>query len=219
MAKKQKTRVRIPAGKLHYPYLLNPDTRFTDSRKPNGDYKTGVILDPNEDSTKELIAKLNQVRDDYREERIANESDPRKKKALEKYTVKECFTEQIDDKGNETGMIIVKASQAKTIVAKSGTEHTFSVTVVDAKRQPFPKNTSIYGGTVAKVVVDASGYDMGTDKSFGVSLQLVAVQVIDLVSGSGADANDLFDEEDGYTAPAVTAGVSADEFEGDDEDF
>src|SRR5690606_32041585 len=67
--------------------------------------------------------------------------------------------------------------------------------LIDAKKQPIDVNP--WGGTVARVQVEAYEWEFGGKK--GISLQPVVVQIIDLVSGAGHEPQlDDFDEEEGF---------------------
>ena len=68
-----------------------------------------------------------------------------------------------------------------------------------------------------KVAFEPIPYVMASTKKVGVSLRLKAVQVIDLVE-YGNSAASVFDEEDGYVAPASNDSVITEEL-ADVEDF
>jgi len=217
--KKIKVRILTPNGSLHYPALTSPDTKFADTRKPDGEYKAGVILDPTDEATMKLVASLEKVRDDYRQERIDACDKPADAKKLERFSVRPVFTEQLDDDGDVTGNIVVKASQAATIVAKTGKTHHFGITVVDSQLKKV--NQPVWSGSEGILSVDASGYDMQTDKSFGVSLSLVGCQVTKLVSGAGGgDDTSGFGVVAGGFVETAPVAVDADDAEGEsDIDF
>ena len=59
----------------------------------------------------------------------------------------------------------------------------------DAEKNPFPQSQSIWGGTKGKVAFRAKGYYVPA-LGAGVTLQLKAVQIIDLVEG-GSKQGDL----------------------------
>ena len=74
---------------------------------------------------------------------------------------------------------------------------------------------AVGNGSVIKVAVEPVTYVMASTKQVGVSLRLKAVQVIDLVE-SGASAESIFDEEDGYITAAVSKDNAADVFASED---
>ena len=72
----------------------------------------------------------------------------------------------------------------------------------------------VFSGSKIKVSFSVRPYLVESSKSIGVSLDLNAVQVIELAEGGAAEAGDYgFAEEDGYEAES---GVSDD---GDETDF
>src|SRR5699024_3019131 len=90
----------------------------------------------------------------------------------------------------------------------------------DAKGKPMLKVPDIWGGTVGKVSFSfvTDGYFIPGTGACGISLQLEAVQIIDLVSAGQRSADDYgFGEEEGYEHDdeAFKADASEDEDEDD----
>ncbi len=200
--------INIVTGKgiLSYPHLKTADTKFSEV----GAYKTGFIVDQAGHDI--LVGKLQPILDEY------VNSDKERKTKHKSWSVSLPFDEQLDDQGDETGNYIWKFSQKAYYVKDDGERIDFSVSMIDAQRQPIDVNP--YGGTVAKIRAQVRPYAMSTSKSYGLSLKPNMVQILELVSGGGA-STDGFDEEEGYVAPAAPA-TPADDFadaDGIDPDF
>lgn len=84
--------------------------------------------------------------------------------------------------------------------------------LIDAKRNPLPAKVKIFSGDVVKVAVTVAGYESTekvvekvngkrvekTEKVYGVTLYLDAVQLIEKNNGTGGNAASRFDDEDGF---------------------
>lgn len=204
--KKKATRIVLPAGRLVFPALQKPDTKFN----ALGEWKTDIAFDPNDSNVQAVVTQLEEILDTYKAAAIAENA------RLKSYSDKPVTAPEIDKDGNETGSVIIRAKQ-KCKVVSGGNNYEFDPPkIVDAKKKDVTK--PVWGGTIAKVAVDVEGYAMASSRQFGVSLRLVAVQVLDLKTGEGsADVNDLFNSEEGYedegdpfTTESPTDGSSSD---------
>lgn len=204
MSNKQKNvTVITPAGIAVYPWLHQPDTKFN----PDGEYRTKLRLSA-EDAAG-VIAKAEEVLAEH----IAKVTKETKKKPK---VADRPWTEVIDDQGNATGELEFSFKRKAKVKLKDGKVFDAKVDVVDTKKNPLPAGTSVFGGSTIKVAAEVVPYFTPL-LGAGVSLRLKAVQVLNLVSGSGGGAGNLFDEEDGYEAAA--SGDSFGGSEDDDEDF
>ena len=70
--------------------------------------------------------------------------------------------------------------------------------VLDSQKNPMPSTVSIWGGSKGKIAYQMRTYYVPA-LGAGVTMQLKAVQVIELVEG-GSKQLDLFDKEDGYVS-------------------
>jgi hypothetical protein len=195
MAKKKNPQFVTPAGTASFPYITKADFKFN----AGGVFKVRLLLDPDEDGTKKLIAKIESALDEAYDDFTTEQ--PKLKKL--KYAKESPVSPDLDDDGEETGKIAIKFSQKRLIEYKdrqSGEQKSFEATVpvYDAKGGKVTK--AVYGGSVIKVCFEIVPYCMASTKKIGVSLRLIAVQVINLVTGSGDRAADHygFGEEDGY---------------------
>jgi hypothetical protein len=91
----------------------------------------------------------------------------------------------------------------------------------DSAAQPIGGDCNPWTGTVAKVSAEVFPYYMETTKNFGLSLRCQAVQILDLVSGGGASADDFGfgAEDDGYVTAGTAEGFTPEEADEDDGEF
>ena len=179
-----------PKGTLIYPWLTKPDTKFN----PVGEYRTTLAIPA--ENCEEFTKKLDKILEDFYKQSV-EEAKPQDKKKIEK---EEPYQPQYDDDGNETGVFLFKAKLKAELTSKSGETFKQTVKLFDAQGNPLPTSVSPYGGTQAKLSVEIIPYLMPATKKCGLSLRLKAVQVLQLVSGSGGGNADSFGfgKEDGF---------------------
>jgi len=215
-------------GTFKYPKLNEPDTKF----KAEGEYSVKLIGNENDPAVQALMAKLVPM----------HEAAVARGKALIKkgksLSVNPLFTQVYDETTEEpTGEVefVFKMGASGTYKngPKAGQTWTRKPGLFDAKGNAMVKAPSIWGGTVGKVSFEVGvdresgepGYFIPGTGTAGLSLRLLAVQVIDLVSGGQRTAAGYgFGEEDGYSASDDTnedsGGVAMGPAEGsDDADF
>lgn len=195
-----------PKGIAVYPRLNKPDTKFD----ANGVYKAPLKLDTDEaegaafrdsiDALAELafetaVAKAVDA-GEYKTEAVARK---KVKRADLPYTVIE------DEDGEDTSFIKVNFKmKARVKSRKTGEEFDLKPTIFDAHKQKLATCPAVYSGSVIRVAFKPIFW-YTKQLGAGVKLQLEAVQIIELVSGSGGDADSYgFGDEDGYSyeAPA-----------------
>ncbi len=212
MTQKQKNeRFVTPRAPAIWPRLNAPDTKF-DS---DGVYSAKLAFDGDDDAANALIGKLKAKRDAAFKEFISE--NPKHKKVAK---VVDFFHAEIDDEGEETGRITMNFKmKAKVTAKKTGKVYTMKPTILNAKKVVLKNPPNIGSGSTLKVSFEAIPYFNAKDKEFGLTLRLVAVQVIELVEfgGTAAAAND-FDDEDGYDGEGVERDDSDDGDDADDED-
>ena len=195
MANNKPQTIVSPAGTAVYPWITKADTKFN----PGGDYRTGLRM-PIE-VAQPLIDKLEAIRQEALAESKKTKKKPPKEGNLP-------WSPVYDDEGNETGEIEFKFKTKASITTKEGKTINKVIKCVDAKKQPLDESISIYGGSVLKVAFQPIAYDVAA-VGVGLSLRMVAVQVLELVEGGGG--GNFFDEEDGYSAKAKVEESSEDE--------
>jgi hypothetical protein len=201
-----------PKGTAIYPKLDKPDTKFD----ADGVYEVKLKFDPaatdgvigkTSATWAEIVEKAEAVRDEFlattKKELAAG--DGKQKLKAKNITALDFGNEQdVDDDGNETGLVLVKAKmKASGVSKKDGKPWARKPTLFDSKGKPLPANAPpIWGGSQLKVAAEVCPYYNAKDNVVGITLRLNAVQVIELVSGQGrtASAFGFGEEEGGYTA-------------------
>lgn len=212
MAEKEKRQiVKTPKGIAVYPYLNRPDTKFD----ADGVFKTDFKVSG--DEAQFIIDLINEAQKEAEAEAKKKAADAKKKG--KKVTPKAAdlpFFEACDDEGNETGEVVFRfKSKASGVSKKTGKRWKRTIPLFDAKGKP--SKASVYGGSTLIIAFTAEPW-VNPKCEFGVKLQLEAVQIIELVSGSGGNRNASafgFGEEDGYEASDED---DTEDTEGDGED-
>lgn len=215
MAKQTYQRATSPRGVLVYPHLVEPDTKFV---KPDGEYHTKLALDEDAPSTIAFIKTLDTILTEYRDAVIAEEENPKKRKLLEKSNQADVFEDEMDDEGQLTGRVIFKFKLKAKVVTKTKSWDQ-KPRLFDGNAKPIQSDVNPWTGSEAKIQAEIFPYYMESTKTFGLSLRCVAVQLLKLVQGSGASADEFgFGvEEDAYVDPdAAPAGFTPEA--DDDED-
>lgn len=208
-----------PKGKASYPRLNKPDTKFD----PNGVYKAPLLVDTDEQAGGEFKELLDDLADQAFEQAVkqAVEAGAYKTEALARKKVTRAdlpYTVVEDEDGEETSVIKVNFKMKAHVVTKKGDEFDLKPKVFDAHKNELAKCPAVYSGSILRVAFKPVFWY--TKKlGAGVKLQMEAVQIIELVSGSeGGDADSYgFGEEDGYEYDAGAAGAGFDD-ESDDDD-
>jgi hypothetical protein len=204
--KRKNINVTTEEGIFKFPKLNAPDTKY----KADGEYGVKVIL--SQEAAQPIIDKLNAEADRMLEEtkaaleeKVSTEKGEKKAKAKKELDnlkkadlpVKDC----VDDDGEPNGDVELNFKmKAQRTDKKTQKIIKMSPKVFDAKGNPMKVVPQIWGGTkgcVAGQIVPFYTAAVGA----GASLRLSAVQVIDLVNGSGGTADSYgFGAKDGYEA-------------------
>lgn len=195
MAKQKKIRIVTPQGIAKFPYLNSPDTKFN----ADGEYRVGILLDPSDEDVQEFLEKLDKMAEEAVEKAKDDLIENKKKRSAEKVVPNEPYREDVDSEGEPTGKIEVRFKMKAKVTKKNGDVITLEPRLFDAKGKPFPKDKMIYGGALLKINFTPNPYYVAGTKAAGISLQMNAVQVLEL--SSGADAGFFgFGEEEGFSA-------------------
>ena len=189
MARNQyRKNVIVPTGVLSYPWLTqgSPDVRFG-----AGKYKTNsVISGPEAEAFMEQMKTIKAEALAHLQLDDANLTD-----------LKLPIDEAKDDEGNIiAGSWVVKAKANAEFKNPDGTTSPNELVIVDASKTRMHGPVNIWSGTKAKLAVQVGAVNTSIYK--GIVFRLNGVQIIDLVSGGGAD---MFDREDGFTAEPTPA--------------
>ena len=155
-----------PEGIARYPWVNNPNTMFVE----DGEYKIGVIVTKKEaDAFKKQLKPFYDAA--YEQEVAKNGGKPVKKAPSSPIA---------DNKDNEEGGWEIKAKLKAKVISRDGTVHNLTVGLFDSQGQPHPKDVVIGGGSKVKVAVRPKFWNVPAVGGFGMTLELSAVQIIDL---------------------------------------
>jgi len=192
--------ILVLEGTALWAKVFEPDTKFN----PLGDFSINLQM-PVADAAV-MSEKLESiVQAEFKE---AIEKDPRLKNTLSTQEV--CQPVYDRDTGDDTGNVEFKFKLKAKVQKRDGTYYEQQPAVLDSKKVPIGKDTLIGNGSKVKVAFEPIPYVMSSTKKVGVSLRMKAVQVIDLVE-YGNSATSVFDEEDGFVAPASNDSVVTEE--------
>lgn len=229
---KQNDRIELnvvsPLGTAIYPKLNAPDTKF----EPDGVYETRLKFDPNtavgvleKKSTpwSEMLEAVVAQQEEFLKAKKAElaKGDGKAKTKAKSIESLEWGTEaDVDDEGNETGLVVIKAKMKASGISKKDKKPWKRAPILfDAKNHKLQiDGPQIWGGSKLKVAGKIVPYYSAKDNVVGSTFYLEAVQVIELVSGQGRDAGAYgFGEEAGYTVEEESqfSGDAAGSDEGD----
>lgn len=209
-----------PVGVAVYPRLNKPDTKFN----PAGNYSTKLVLSA-EDAAPLMEAIEKVAEEAYENAKATLEAKleeakaadkPKVKKKLEKLVKGDMpFAPEYDDAGDETGNIVFSFKTNASYTDKK-TQKTVQreVTMFDAKGKKLEgsKRPSIWAGSKLSVAYMLSDFYNAATDSAGCSPRLNAVQIVELVSGSGGNAAS-------YGFGSHDSGYEADDGSDDDNPF
>ena len=221
---------KSPKGKAMWAKVVMPDTKFD----PDGVYEINLVMDEDDPECKEWCADLEAMVEERVQQEI-EENGAKFKKMPDGRPLTALPMKEVEDQdGNETGELSFKFKLKAVGKNRKGETYTRRPLVVDAKGNPIVKLDSegkvlngdfkIGNNSVVRCHYVPMPYYMASTRTVGVSLQLKAVQVINLVEfgGSGFD----FDEEDGFeykdesaSRPKATATSAGEEDSDEDWDF
>jgi hypothetical protein len=194
-----------PKGIFKYPALSKPDYGNAEFPKPDGEFKTGLVVSLADPAVQALIATLQPLWDAAivkgKEEYAKLKVDIRKK--LGGLKEQPFYETEYDQQTEvETGNVIFKFKTKFKIVDKKDQSVRFNkIGLFDAKGKPLGADTLIYGGTVGKIAFQVSDYFVAGQGMAGISLRLSAAQVIELVGPGNRSASSYgFGEEEGFEA-------------------
>lgn len=207
--KKQKPLIKVmtPKGIAKFPSLTKADTKFN----PDGEFKCGIILTQEEaqpildKATKlaeEIFAETKEALTESLKE-LKGEKLAKAKKALAELKMGDMpFKPVYDEDGNETGDVALNFKmKAQRKDKKTGKVTMMFPKLFDAAGNPF-KGVDIWGGSMVKIAGSFNPFYMPGTSTCGVGLRLAAVQVIELRTSGGGNAESYgFGKEEGYEAP------------------
>lgn len=184
------------SGRAKWAKVNVPDTKFNS----DGVYSVSLVVSP--EDAEPLIERLEEIRKENKEGYTKNSKgkkirwNPHFKEEMENKGTKEDPDYQ--PTGNYEFSFKLKAKKKNY---KTGNLYDTKVVVVDAKGKPIEKALEIGNGSLIKVAFIPSPYYTAAVGG-GVSKELFAIQILDLVEfnqAGGGDVTDLFGEEEGFT--------------------
>lgn len=203
--KKANPQLTSPRGVFVYPSIDKPDYGTKDYPKPDGVYKVtlrvplAVADEWREGPLKAIIAQARaEAEAEFKKLPVAT------RKKLGELTWNEVGTTEYDkETEEETGFVLFKTEmKAGGKRKKDGSPWSQKPAVFDSKGKAIPKVPAIWGGSEGRVSVEASPYFIPGTGAAGVKLNLKAVMLLKLNSGSQKDASGFgfVPEEDGFDA-------------------
>jgi hypothetical protein len=199
-------KITSPKGTAKYPWLNKADTKY----HKDGEYKVSLSL-----PKKEAEPFLKTIKGHLDAWIKANEPKAKKRSPLP-------WAEETDDQDNATGNVVIRF-KSKNKINKEGELWDRKPALFDAKGNKI--NVQVGGGSTIRVSCELYFWNSAKDGP-GVTLQIAAVQVLELVERETGSAKSYgFEEEEGFTAESDGAeafnGVEEQEVssEGSDEDL
>src|SRR5574340_143827 len=192
--KKEYEKITTPAGIAIYPWLSRPQAKY---KKPDEfEYKCTLAVDAKLPETVALMKLLNAKAEAAFKEAL-EKCNPADKKKLDKHVP---FELEVGEDEKETGRVLFKVKQSTVIQGKKGPIE-ITLRFFDAAGNKLEKVPPIYTGSKIKLSCTPVEFYNPAGKVAGVTLRLRAVQIIDLVGGQSAKAEDYgFTPEEGYTS-------------------
>jgi len=188
MSKRQEyPRMTTQPVQVVYPWIRTPDFRFD---------KTGVYSltwRMSEEDAQPLIKELRLNLKTYLDEMRA------KGEISKNFALSWPYKPEKNDKEEETGFVYFRAKQAALITDAKGQTYSKKIQVYDSKAQLLADIPPIYAGSKVKVNFSVIPW-FKADKA-GVTLRLIAVQILELAPGF--DSNPFSDESADDPQPAA----------------
>lgn len=182
-SKKKTLRFTTAKGIAQYPWIFEADTKYD----ADGQYHIQLIVSK-KDAT-DMIQRLSAMLDEF-------------KAQTEKEKNKKVGTMDFFEETPEGDSVQFKFKQKRVLRRKDGSTLDVKIPVFDSCGGAVSANSKMGTGSTVKICYSPLPYYNAVTKSVGLSLRLVAVQVLNLVSyeGGGAKAFGFSDEEGGYVS-------------------
>lgn len=178
-SKKKTLRFTTAKGIAQYPWIFDPDIKYD----ADGQYHIQLIVA--KEDAKDMIQRLSAMLDEF-------------KAQTEKEKNKKVGTMDFFEETPEGDSVQFKFKQKRVLRRKDGSTIEVKIPVFDSCGGAVSANSKMGTGSTVKVCYSPLPYYNAVTKSVGLSLRLVAVQVINLVSYEGGDAKAFgFSEEEG----------------------
>ncbi len=190
----EKMKAMTCKGTFKWPHLIVPDTRFSGDAIP--DYTSNIVFDPDAADVQEFLNKVRK----FDEAGYAAASKTVGKSSLPR---RQCIKDDLDADGEPTGLVAIKVKSKSAFKdRRTGAVNERSLKLFNAKGTDVTGASNyaqIWSGTTGKMQLTLD-YNKAPN-GYGVTMYIDAVQVIDLVAGSGGrDAGDF-----GFSAEVGTS--------------
>ncbi len=198
--KKTKNKFVTPISESRWPWLMVPDTRFSEV----GEYKADLIM--NLATAKSLANEVALIV----KEQIAKikATNP----AVATWQGQWPIKDELDEHDKPTGMKLVSFRQKAS--AGNG-QYNFEVAVVDSHKNPIPKTIKLGNGTIMRISFYVRCVEDNLNKCIRIKFHPNAAQIIKLVEWA---ADYGFEETDGYSVAEVPAVAPQGEYAGEPDD-
>jgi len=196
-------KLNTPVGIGQYAYLETPDFEYNSA----GDWKVKVFMDPSADDVQEMCATMDDLLEKAMEYFTAQAKTAKDKKKV-RPSENTPYYNETDDEDEPTGRIYINPKSIASGTTAEGEEWKRHMPIFDAQGVKVTEKLNIGSGTKMRVSLLLRAY-YNKQSGVGVSLRLVAVQIIDLKQfGGGVQTA----EDAGFGK--VEGGFSAETFEG-----
>lgn len=174
--------ITSPPGSAIWPALTNP-TNF----KGEGPlfYECKIKLDHRDDGVEDFLAQLSDAvssgMEPLNEQRVRMGEKPLTKAQFKKRAPLP-FQDELDDEGNETGMVIVK-SKLRAERKVKGAMVAQRPALFDAAGLQFNFDTPIWSGSTIKIAIQPAPYFVPA-LGYGITLRLRAAQILKVVNAA-----------------------------------
>jgi len=210
MSKKSKVFI-TPKAEAVWAFLDKPSDKFN----PDGVYTVSLAFESGDTEYRKLMQALKEKRDEELETWARD--NPKQAKGVKPAPIDK---EETDAEDVKTGRRLLRFKMtAKGKSRRTGKEYTMSPDIFDARGGKLEHTPAIGGGSVLKVAFEPFGVYVASSRQFYLSLQLRAVQIIELVEAGNRSAEYYgFGEEEGYVATADASRFGAQDADGEDAD-
>lgn len=193
--KQRKPQYTTPAGEAVWPWINKYDDRDINGTPQKPAYKLGIKYSAINPAWMELKAKLDVLVEQAFQEMLVK--FPQKKKVMKRAYPYSMLT---DSDGEETGDVLLKLKQNAFITdKKTGEETLIFIPKFDAAGKPMDNSRLVYGGSIVKSTFTTRPYFVASSNNAGITMDMRAVQVLDLVSNQQRSAASYgFGKEEGY---------------------
>ncbi len=195
-------KLNTPVGIGQYAYLEQPDFEYNSA----GDWKVKVFYDPSEDDVQKMCVVMDELLEKamvYFTDQAKTTKDKKKIRPSENTP----YYNETDDEDEPTGRIYINPKSIASGTTAEGEDWKRHMPIFDAQGAKVTEKLNIGSGTKMKVALLLRAY-YNKQSGVGVSLRLIAVQIIDLKQFGGGIQTA---EDAGFDK--VEGGFSAETFE------